>query len=971
LSRHKLALFCAAAVAALLSMHTTPVRAATAAAAAEAAGGGVTVGELVVTAQKREENINDVGMSIQAASGDRLTKLGVTDTASLQKVVPGFEVTPNYYGTVVYTIRGVGFQDTSLAGSPTVTVYLDEAPLPFSILTAGATLDLQRVEVLKGPQGTLFGNNATAGAINYIANKPTSTFEAGGDVTFGNFGTANVQAYVSGPLADGLSARLAIQSNNSGAWQKGYGPQTGQDTGGTHFLNGRIAVQWKPNDKFRALLTVSGWSDRSYNQVGQLYGLAGGRNHAMPAFLINYPLAPHDPQSASWMGCVNQSPFDPIAAQTLGDQYLTPVYPDGTSAGPPGVTGVTNGLAPPGYTGSPVHGNNAESQSNGPNAAVLLGAQPTDCIPMRRSNNFFSGALRMDYQLGHDMTVTSLTDFERFNRRAGVDGAGVPEQDYQSLQVGKITTIYQELRLSGKWWDGKGNWIVGANYEYDSTWDRFLQTYNGSTASPTAIPFDVFCGPYNPASTANTCTSAESAKILSGGTAIANPAYNAAKYPAILDDTLGPTEPEDFQRTNTYAVFASGEYPILNNLTLLAGVRFTEEDKLGGTCGTDGGDGSWATVASQISNLLEVLSPQGYLNQAYGTASQTNPINGFISPTDAYLNGGGHGVNVGPGLCGTTGFAPDFASFGKTFPGATLNQSNVSWRAGLNWKITPDTLLYVIVSQGYKGGSFPTVAMSSAAQATPVRQENLIAYEGGFKGNWLHNQASLNGAVFYYDYTNKQILGAETDPIFGPLAELVNVPKSHVIGFELSGILAPEFLKGLTLVPAVSYQYSHIDHCNPSPKYPGCIDGDYNTPDAFSKIVDVTGQGFPSAPDWQASLDVEYDWKVPHDVNAFVGVNVNYNDATHTGFQDTHPPANPVAPPGQNPVLLYDPTSVPAYTLIDLRAGLEKGPWRVQVWAHNVTNKWYWTAADRVNDTLLRYTGMPTTYGVTFSVRYH
>ena len=73
-------------------------------------------------------------MSIQAATGDKLTKLGVTDTASLQKIVPGFLFTPTYYGTLVYTIRGVGFQDTSLAGSPTVSAYVDEAPLPFSAL---------------------------------------------------------------------------------------------------------------------------------------------------------------------------------------------------------------------------------------------------------------------------------------------------------------------------------------------------------------------------------------------------------------------------------------------------------------------------------------------------------------------------------------------------------------------------------------------------------------------------------------------------------------------------------------------------------------------------------------------------------------------------------------------------------------------------------------------------------------------
>ena len=159
-----------------------PRAAAAADANAQAAtGSDVTVGELVVTAQKREENINNVGMSIQAASGEKLHKLGITNTEDLPKIVPGFLSTPNYYGTNVYTIRGVGFQDTSLAGSPTVSVYLDEMPLPFSALTNGATLDLQRVEVLKGPQGTLFGQNATGGAINYIANKPTDHFEAGID----------------------------------------------------------------------------------------------------------------------------------------------------------------------------------------------------------------------------------------------------------------------------------------------------------------------------------------------------------------------------------------------------------------------------------------------------------------------------------------------------------------------------------------------------------------------------------------------------------------------------------------------------------------------------------------------------------------------------------------------------------------------------------------------------------------------
>ena len=400
---------------------------------------------------------------------------------------------------------------------------------------------------------------------------------------------------------------------------------------------------------------------------------------------------------------------------------------------------------------------NAESESNNPaDAAVLQGAQPTHCVPMRRKNDFYSATLRMDYDIGHDMTLTSLTDYMRFNRFSGVDGAGVAEQDYQSLQVGKITTVFQEVRLSGKWWNGKGNWIVGANFEYDSTWDRFLQTYNGSTASPTQIPFSSLCGAFGGCNTFEDPTS---------------PTWDSTKYPLALDDTLGPTAPSDFQKTNTYAVYASGEYPLLDNLSLLGGIRFTQENKTGGTCGTDGGDGSWSTVASHISNLLELLdtttadgSPEGYLFNTYAAATPGSPINGHTSLMDAYLNGAGQGINAGPHGCGTTGFAPDYLSYGNVFPGGDLNENNISWKAGLNWKVMPQTLLYVTFSQGFKGGSFPTVAMSSAAQANPVHQENLIAYEGGFKSTLFDRQLTLNGAVFYYDYTDKQILGARDRP---------------------------------------------------------------------------------------------------------------------------------------------------------------------------------------------------------------
>ncbi|MDR3663308.1 MAG: TonB-dependent receptor, partial [Mycobacterium sp.] len=579
-------------------------------------------------------------------------------------------------------------------------------------------------------------------------------------------------------------------------------------------------------------------------------------------------------------------------------------------------------------------------ESMGPGSTVQAGGQPTHCVPPRNNNTYFSGTLRMDYDLGHDMTLTSLTEYQKFNRTAGIDGSGMPIQDYQSYQRGKIGSVYQEVRLAGKF-DGKGSWIIGGNYEYDNTWDSFLQTYNASTASPTFFAYDSSF--YN-----LVAAGSPSSPVLLGGVCV----------PAgcqLTGFALGPTKPSNLQKTTTYAVYANAEYPILENLTLQAGVRFTQENKHGEVCGDDGGDGSWALIAY---NLQKVFL--------------SDPSLARMSP---------------PGTCATVGYpANNYNSpAGGALIASDLNQNNVSWRVGVNYKLTPTSLFYVNVSKGYKGGSYPTVAMSTWTQAHPVTQEGLQAYEGGFKTELFDHQLTINGAGFYYDYTDKQILGAIPDVLFGALPALVNVPKSHVVGFELSGVYQPEWLPGLTITPAVSYQATHIDtssksKCTPiivatlaAQGSPACVPGAFYNYDAYSQLANFSGESFPSAPAWQANVDAEYDWKITDELKAFVGVAVQYTSSTNTFFINKTP-IQPVGgynefgiPPSGPYNHPNDPNAVPAYTLVDLRAGIERGDWRFQVWGHNVGNTYYWTGAEHVNDVLLRYTGMPTTYGFTLS----
>lgn len=841
---------------------------------------------VVVTAQKVAQNINDVGMSIQAASGEQLTNLGIKDTSDLVKIVPGFNYTPSYYGTPIYTIRGVGFLTTTLAASPTVSVYVDQVPLPYSIMTTGASLDVQRVEVLKGPQGTLFGENATGGAINYIANKPTDTWEGGFTASYGRFNSVDLSGYVSGPITDTLNFRVAARHIGSGDWQYSYThPAT---HGRKDIWEGRVSFQWKPTQAFTALLQLSSFTDRSDTQMPQLFGIAVlSPTSGLDPRIFNYPVAPHDPRAADWSACVNTSPFDPPF--------------DTTPIGAP----------------HPI--------------------TSTSCQRAANDNRMYKASLRMDYQFPGDITLTSLTAFERFERHSAIEGDGTIYQDYESLQKGYISTVYQELRLSGKW-GGKGSWMVGGNYEDDATYDNFLQTYGGSTANPTALPGSIFC--------------------FAGFDCSTIPPATLATIPLYYLTTLGPTNPVNKQGTSTYAAFANAEYPLTDTLTLQAGVRYTESRKNFHGCGNDGGDGTWSEVSRQIQNLLELLN---------GTIG----INQYLQPGAP----GGLGVNLGPYACSTTGPGP---LFHPQYFTSQLNEDNVSWRVGVNWKAWEGTLLYVNVSQGWKSGAYPTVATSAYTQLTPAKQEGLLAYEAGFKSTLLDDTLQLNGAVFYYDYKDKQLLGAIVDPVFGPLPQLVNVPKSHIVGFELSADWMP--IPGLQLRPNVSYVQSRVDGCS-TPAFncggfaagpipgtsvvvPAAIPaGHYANFDPFSQLVDLTGEAFPATPKWSIDVDASYEWQLTDTLSAFVGTNVNYQSGTDGSFYNRGAfPANNAQPPH----VLH----IPHRTLVDLRLGVENGSWRVQLWAHNVFDKYYWTSANHVNDVLYRYAGMPRTYGVTVSYKF-
>lgn len=258
----------------------------------EAAGAG----EIVVTAQKREESVNRVGMSISALTGETLANLGISDAEQLVKVVPGLNYTRGAYGQPVFTVRGVGFNETSLAAAPTVSAYVDEIPLPYSLMTEGVGLDLERVEVLKGPQGTLFGQNSTGGAINFIAAKPTDYFEAGVDLTYGRFDTVTTSGFISGPVSGSVRARLAVRQELSDGWQRSAS-RPNDSLGETDRTQARLLLEWTPTDRLALLLNLNGWRNQSDAQAGQFVGILNPR---VPPIVAAQRPTTGSPRIADW-----------------------------------------------------------------------------------------------------------------------------------------------------------------------------------------------------------------------------------------------------------------------------------------------------------------------------------------------------------------------------------------------------------------------------------------------------------------------------------------------------------------------------------------------------------------------------------------------------------------------------------------------------------------------------------------------
>ena len=428
--------------------------------------------EVLVTAQKRQQEVQDVGIAITAFTGDQLKALGVEQSFDVAAFSPGVHISGNLAGqNTQFTVRGVTQNDFNDIVEAPNAVYLDEGYLAVAQAQTFAVFDIERVEILKGPQGTLFGRNATGGLIHYHSNKPSFEGTEGYvDVTLGLFDSnsdafqTRLDAAVGGPFSDTVAGRVAIMYNKHDGYLNNIypfsavggspGAGAGADMGDDDTLALRGILQFRPNDRVDVTLSINtATSD-----------IATGPYQSKPTIgvfdedfeLINViDVAPDEdrasigPNGEDLGGDLdNDGVFGDIFGRPPGADFFGYIDPDGEDFDTSGDFAFEN------------HG---ETETHG-----------------------FNG--RVEWRLSDDVLLTSVTDFKDYEKLLFIDVDSAPANQSANYAAVDATSFTQEIRLNGE--TDTMRWVAGFYYlNIDSESDNGLKFPVGSVVP--GAPFDL------------------------------------------------------------------------------------------------------------------------------------------------------------------------------------------------------------------------------------------------------------------------------------------------------------------------------------------------------------------------------------------------------------------------------------------------------------------------------------------------
>ena len=251
----------------------------------------VVLKEIVVTAQKREENVQDVPLAVSTINREDFNAIavGAPDVRILSARVPSL-ILESSFGRAFprFYIRGLGNTDFDLNASQPVSMLVDEVVLENPIVKGMPLYDIDRIEVLRGPQGTLFGRNTPAGVVKIETRKPSQVFDANLRASFGSFDTVDINGAVGGPLSDTVSARFSGLYQSQGDWIDNVHTGKNDAYGGFETTAFRAQLLWQPTDTFKALFSLNRWEiSNGTARIFRANIIEKGSNSLVPDFAFD------------------------------------------------------------------------------------------------------------------------------------------------------------------------------------------------------------------------------------------------------------------------------------------------------------------------------------------------------------------------------------------------------------------------------------------------------------------------------------------------------------------------------------------------------------------------------------------------------------------------------------------------------------------------------------------------------------
>lgn len=402
--------------------------------------------EVIVTAQKREQSLQDVGIAITSFTGEQIRDFGFTESVDIARLSSNIAVSGSYGGQMSqFTIRGINQNDFNDHVESVIAVYIDEAYVAMQQGQTFSLFDLQRVEAMKGPQGTLFGRNATGGLVHFLTNKPTEEFEGYADFSLGSFDERRFEAAISGPLSDNVRARISGFYTENKGWLKNLYPE--ETFVPAELQETYIGTQSLPGAGADMGGVDSNWALRGHLEID----LTQNTTVLITAFASELTAGTSPYQSVPTMAILDAA-GNHINTVRISSTEVCETFQEGVGCVPGAFDFDANAVRErPGadwYGYIDPDGNGRTTSSDWAFDGV-------------NTNDTYGATIKLTSTFDN-FTLTSITDYKDYKKHFLLDVDASPSNAFFWIADADTETITQEIRLVGD--TEKTDWVAGFYY---------------------------------------------------------------------------------------------------------------------------------------------------------------------------------------------------------------------------------------------------------------------------------------------------------------------------------------------------------------------------------------------------------------------------------------------------------------------------------------------------------------------------